>query len=76
MSVPTLEEFLSSEEHWRVRQDRDTKNAFIAFAKLHVEEALKQKIKAIKKMREEDSSYDIDELDSFTYDAYPLKNIK
>jgi hypothetical protein len=24
MSVPTLEEFLSTEEHWRVRQDRDT----------------------------------------------------
>lgn len=43
MNIPTLEEFLSSEEHWRVRQDRDTKNAFIAFAKLHVE-ACKKKL--------------------------------
>ena len=46
------------------------------FAKLHVEAALKEKVIAMKKQREEDSSYDMNELDAFTYDAYPLNLIK
>lgn len=38
----------------------------IDYAQYHVTEALKEKVKAIKKKREEDSSYSIDELDTFT----------
>ena len=55
---------------------RDIKIAMIEFAKLHVNAALKKKVIAMKKQREEDSSYDMNELDAFTYNAYPLNLIK
>ena len=46
------------------------------FAKLHVTEALKAKVNAMKKESQEDSSYSIGELHAFTENAYPLTNIK
>jgi hypothetical protein len=45
------------------------------FAKYHVEEALKAKVKAMKKESEEDSSFSLGELDAFTKEAYPLNKI-
>ena len=46
----------------------------IKFAKLHVEAALKAKIEAMEEHM--DGGYSLDEIDSFTYNAYPLENIK
>jgi hypothetical protein len=48
----------------------------IEFAKLHVEAALKAKVEQMKEKSYEDSSYSMNELDSFTRDSYPLENIK
>jgi hypothetical protein len=46
----------------------------ISFAKLHVEAALKAKIEAMEEYMND--GYDLEEIDSFTYNAYPLNNIK
>jgi hypothetical protein len=46
----------------------------IEFAKLHVQAALKAKIEAMEEHM--DGGYSLDEIDSFTYNAYPLENIK
>lgn len=35
--IPTAEEFLNTEQFWRVRNDFDTQTALIEFAKLHIE---------------------------------------
>ena len=48
----------------------------IEFAKLHVESALKAKVKAMTEKSYEDSSYSMNELDSFTRNSYPLEKIK
>ncbi len=50
------------------------KSAMIEFAKLHVKAALKAKIEAMEEHI--DGGYSLDEIDSFTYNAYPLENIK
>jgi len=75
IKVPTAEEFYKQTTGC-VMNHRDIKIAMIEFAKLHVNAALKKKVIAMKKQREEDSSYDMNELDAFTYDAYPLNLIK
>lgn len=46
----------------------------IEFAKLHVELALKAKIEAMKEYMND--GYSLDEIDSFTYNAYPLDKIR
>jgi hypothetical protein len=46
----------------------------IEFAKLHVEAALKAKIKAMEYYHND--GYSLDEIDAFTNDSYPLENIK
>jgi len=46
----------------------------IEFAKLHVQAALKAKIEAMGEHMND--GYSLDEIDSFTYNAYPLDNIK
>lgn len=75
IKVPTAEEFYKQTTGC-VMNHRDIKIAMIEFAKLHVNAALKKKVIAMKKQREEDSNYDMNELDAFTYDAYPLNLIK
>lgn len=75
IKVPTAEEFYKQTTGC-VMNHRDIKIAMIEFAKLHVNAALKKKVIVMKKQREEDSSYDMNELDAFTYDAYPLNLIK
>lgn len=49
------------------------KEQIMEFAKLHVEAALKAKIEAMEKHMND--GYSLDEIDSFTYDAYPLDKI-
>lgn len=39
--IPTAEEFLATEEYYKVENDYETQKALIEFAKLHVETALK-----------------------------------
>ena len=55
---------------------RSLEETMIRFAKLHVEAALKAKVEQMKEKSYEDSSYSMNELDSFTRDSYPLENIK
>ena len=40
--IPTAEEFLDTEEYYKVCNNYETRTALIEFAKLHVQEALKQ----------------------------------
>lgn len=47
--------------------------AMIEFAKFHVEAALKAKIEAMQEHM--NGGYSLDEIDSFTYNAYPLDKI-
>jgi len=47
----------------------------IEFAKLHVKQALKAKIKAMESYYDE-GGYSLDEMDAFSYNAYPLSNIQ
>lgn len=54
----------------------DWKEFGVLFARYHVEQALKAKVKAMTYAHEEDSSYSMNELDAFTKHAYPLENIK
>lgn len=60
----------------RVVDEDNAIEAMIEFAKLHVETALKAKVKAMTEKSYEDSSYSMNELDSFTRNSYPLENIK
>lgn len=48
----------------------------VEFAKMHVEAALKAKVNAMADISYDDSSYTVNELDSFTINSYPLENIK
>jgi hypothetical protein len=52
----------------------DIAQTMIEFAKLHVQAALKAKIEAMEEHMND--GYSLDEIDSFTYNAYPLDNIK
>jgi hypothetical protein len=68
----TVKEFIemNSENHSLI----DIEGIMIEFAKLHVEAALKAKIKAMKYYHND--GYSLDEMDAFTNDSYPLSNIK
>jgi hypothetical protein len=68
--IPTAREFYDKHD------SDDCVVMMIDFAKLHVEAALKAKVAAMKEVSYEDSSYSINELDSFTKHSYPLENIK
>jgi hypothetical protein len=57
-----------------VKTEKDIQLAMIEFAKLHVQAALKAKIEAMEEHMND--GYSLDEIDSFTYNAYPLDNIK
>jgi len=71
--IPTAKEFI--ETHNRLN-DSSTELLMIEFAKLHVDVALKSKVKEMTERSYEDSSYSMKELDSFTKNSYPLENIK
>jgi hypothetical protein len=66
----TAEEFLNDITNITYSQEE----MMIEFAKLHVQAALKAKIEAMEE--HDDGGYSLGELDSFTYNAYPLDNIK
>jgi hypothetical protein len=71
----TAEEFLKSKgEEWFNLEESEILDIMIEFAKMHVESALKAKIEAMEEHM--DGGYSLDEIDSFTYNAYPLDNIK
>lgn len=74
--IPTAKEFI--ENYIKENNDSyvDVEDALIEFAKLHVEAALKAKGRAMAEKSYEDSSYSMNELDSFTRNSYPLENIK
>ena len=81
--IPTAEEILNDRVY--ITQDgiedvhdsiSTVAEAMIEFAILHVEAALKAKVKAMTEKSYEDSSYSMNELDSFTRNSYPLENIK
>ena len=74
----TAKEFIDCEEWWRVRQERDTLNAMIAFAKMHVESALKAssekgEVDVEMCMGQRTGVVTIDE--NSIINAYPLTNI-
>ena len=66
----------SAREFYDAHDSDDAVVMMIEFAKLHVEAALKAKAKAMTEKSYEDSSYSMNELDSFTRNSYPLENIK
>jgi hypothetical protein len=68
----TAKEFIemNSEDHSLI----DIEGIMIEFAKLHVEAALKAKIKAMEYYHND--GYSLNEMDAFTNDSYPLENIK
>jgi hypothetical protein len=70
----TAEEFWFKNTGQNINQEEYS--AMVEFAKLHVEAAIKAKVAAMKEVSYEDSSYSINELDSFTKHSYPLENIK
>ena len=75
--IPTAEEMFKANPILPEGIERQACIAFMkVFAKLHVEAALKAKVKAIQEKSYEDSSYSMGELDAFTRDSYPLENIK
>jgi hypothetical protein len=83
--IPTVEEMINKhtisnpKENWERNgksEITDYKAAMIEFAALHVEAALKSKVKEMTERSYEDSSYSMKELDSFTKNSYPLENIK
>jgi len=76
--ILTAEEFLiiNDDKDFRLSMSgRYVSEMMVAFAKVHVEKALKAKIEA---MREyfEDGGYSLSEIDAFTQNSYPLTNIK
>lgn len=73
--IPTAEEWLKHFEE-NAYPGTSISECMIEFAKLHVEAAIKAKVAAMKEVSYEDSSYSINELDSFTKHSYPLENIK
>ena len=66
--IPTAEEFLETDKDW----NRTTAQMMIEFAKLHVEEALKQ---ASEQVYVSDTVFCEIDKDSIL-NAYPLENIK
>jgi hypothetical protein len=70
--IPTAKTFIemNSEDHSLI----DIEGIMIEFAKLHVEAALKAKIKAMEYYHND--GYSLNEMDAFTNDSYPLENIK
>ena len=66
-----LEKSLKTENRMDIS---DIAQTMIEFAKRHVIAALKAKIEAMKEHMND--GYSLDEIDSFTYNAYPLDNIK
>lgn len=67
--IPTAQEFLKSKGLHQADVEE-----IIEFTKLHVDLALKTKVKSMIDESKEDSSYSISELDSFT--PYDLNIIK
>jgi len=65
---------ITAEEFYRTHESDDSIILMIEFAKLHVQAALKAKIEAMEEHMND--GYSLDEIDSFTYNAYPLDNIK
>lgn len=74
--IPTAEEFLINLGFPGHAKHGLAKKWMIEFARLHVEAALKAKGRAMAEKSYEDSSYSMNELDSFTRNSYPLENIK
>lgn len=78
--IPTAEEVIRNIARFESPNDvipiHSLDKIMIEFAKLHVESALKAKVKAMTEKSYEDSSYSMNELDSFTRNSYPLENIK
>ena len=82
MNIPTAEEFLkqyNNHDHSKSEGCSCRYRDIVAlkeFAKLHVEAALEAKIKAMAMKNFYNDGYDLNELDAFTKNAYPLTNIK
>jgi len=81
-NLPTAEEFLDNYINKNnIPWNPDIEKLYgainicmIEFTKLHCESALKAKIQAMKEYMND--GYSLDEIDAFTYNAYPLTNIK
>jgi len=76
--LPTVEEFLNSEEYYSVSSDYDTQQAMIEFAKMHVEAALQN---VWNKSQLWQNGFDneirvIDDDEELFLNSYPLTNIK
>lgn len=71
--IPTAEEFLKLNN---IKAYPIDIQMMVEFAKMHVEAALKAKVNAMADISYDDSSYTVNELDSFTINSYPLENIK
>ena len=76
--LPTAREFLEEKrnEAYHIPAMNYEVEAMIEFAKLHVEAALKSKVKAMEGMEGFIWKMTIDEIDAFTRDSYPLEKIK
>ena len=78
--IPTAEEVIAKMVKYASANDTinctvySLSKVMIEFAKLHVEAALKAKIKAMEYYHND--GYSLDEMDAFTNDSYPLENIK
>ncbi len=74
--IPTAAELFNSKfkTDGGLIHHEDIQEYAVEFAKLHVEAAIKAKIDAMTEKPPFDFS--VNELDSFTQDAYPLENIK
>jgi hypothetical protein len=74
--IPTAKNFLQNliEEN-NHDSNIDIEDALIEFAKLHVEQALKAKVRAMKEYHKY-GEYSFSEIDAFTLNSYPLSNIK
>jgi len=77
--IPTAEEFLEDFDYKNQELGTDInypmiERCMVEFTKLHVELALKAKIQAMEKYMNDD--YSLDEIDAFTYNAYPLNLVK
>jgi hypothetical protein len=64
---------MTAEEFYRTHESDDSIILMIEFAKLHVKAALKAKIEAMQEHM--NGGYSLDEIDSFTDNAYPLDKI-
>jgi hypothetical protein len=74
-----MEKILTAEEFLKLNNIKPYPidiQMMVEFAKMHVEAALKAKVNAMADISYDDSSYTVNELDSFTINSYPLENIK